>query len=54
MHKYLTAHKCKDGWLVYLQESFVVETKTDVRNIIRHEGLKVKKQFSNDKKIMAE
>ena len=47
MTKILTAEKCADGYLVKITISIPVGHITDVMNIIRYEGLKMKDQFSN-------
>ena len=46
MTKLLSATKCKDGYLVKITTSLPADSLDDVLNIIRYEGLEVKKQFS--------
>lgn len=46
MTKYLSAEKCKDGYLVRIITLIPVGHISDVMNIIRYEGLKKKEKFS--------
>lgn len=46
MKKYLEATKCKDGYYVTITIVVTTSDLTDVRDIIRYEGLKESKQFS--------
>ena len=50
MKKYLTADKTKDGYIVKIITLLVVSNFSDVKDIIRYEGLKMKKKFSDKNK----
>ena len=46
MKKYLSADKTKDGYIVKITTLLVVSNFSEVKDIIRYEGLKMNKKFS--------
>jgi len=52
--KTITANKVKDGWYVEVIEIRRLYSKDDVLKFIKENNLKVRKEFSNDEKIIAE
>jgi hypothetical protein len=52
--KQITAVKCKDGWLVEVSETRHLYSKDDVLKFIKQNNLEVKKEFSNEEKIIAD
>ena len=52
--KQITAVLCKDGWLVEVSETRRLYSRGDVLKFIKENNLKVRKEFSNDEKIIAE
>jgi len=50
--KRLTARKCKDGWLIAVEETFIFRQKNFVKHHIKTLGLTI--TFEDDKKIVAE
>lgn len=54
MEKNLIAQKCSDKWYVRIIDTYILETESEVLNLIRYNGLKYRKEFSNDKQIYAD
>ena len=54
MIKSLEAIKVKDGWSVEIIEREYLYSKSDVIKLIKQLGLEIKKQFSNEERIIAE
>ena len=52
--KQITAVLCKDGWLVEISETRHLYSKSDVLKFIKQNNLEVRKEFSNDEKIIAD
>ena len=52
--KQITAVLCKDGWLVEISETRHLYSKDDVLKFIKENNLEVRKEFSNDEKIIAD
>ena len=53
MTKILIAHKCKDGWIVWVKTAYIVKVKSEVLDMVRYEGLKVMKKTSAKNRIYA-
>ena len=54
MIKRLIANKVKDGWIVEIVSRIHLYSKSDVIKLAKQLGLEIKKQFSNDERIIAE
>jgi hypothetical protein len=54
MNKALIAIKCKDGWVVKIEETHIVKTETDVRKLMKAYNLKQIEKFSTENRIYAE
>ena len=54
MIKRLIANKVKDGWIVEVINREHLYSKSDVIKLIKQLRLEIKKQFSNEEKIIAE
>jgi hypothetical protein len=52
--KTIIAVKVKDGWLVEIKETRHLYSKDDVLKLIRQNNLEVRKESSNDEKIIAD
>ena len=52
--KTIIAVLCKDGWLVEINETIHFYSRDDVLKFIKENNLRVRKEFSNDEKIIAE
>lgn len=50
MNKKLNARKCKDAWHVTITETHIIPTLTDVKKLIRYEGLKYKGYLGTEDK----
>ena len=51
--KQITAVLCKDGWLVEISETRHLYSKSDVLKFIKQNNLEIRKESSNDEKIIA-
>ena len=49
MSKYLDASRVKDGWLVRIIKTEHAYSTSEVLDIIRHEGLKIRTKSEDDK-----
>jgi len=52
--KTIIANKVKDGWYVEVKETRHLYSKEDVLTLIKNLNLKLREEFSNDKKIIAD
>jgi hypothetical protein len=52
--KTIIAVKVKDGWLVEIKETRYLYSKDDVLKLIKQNNLEVRKESSNDEKIIAD
>jgi hypothetical protein len=52
--KTIVAVKVKDGWLLEVKETRHLYSKDDVLKLIKENNLEVRKESSNDEKIIAE
>ena len=48
MEKYLKAYKVKDGWFATITRTEQAHTTSEVLDIIRHEGLKIRTKSEDD------
>ena len=49
MEKYLKAYKVKDGWFATITRTERAHSTSEVLDIIRHEGLKIRTRNKDDK-----
>ena len=52
--KTLTAKKVKDGYFVEITHTHHIYCESDVYKLVKQEGLKIKPQFSDEKRIYAD
>lgn len=52
--KSLNAIKCKDGYHVTISQTLNVIDESDVKALIDMNGLKIRQEFSDEKRIYAE